>query len=413
MKFSKLSQLFLVSSIGLLVATVLTACQIVTIDYVYVATTSGTGSNGSIQTFAVDSESGALRTVADTVSSGGVSPVALATTSDYSSLYAANAGSKSIQHFTVSLDGVLKAADSVTLSGTPVALAVDTAGTYLYVLTGGSAATLTSYSLSKGVIGAVAAQQTLSLGGSYASDVLVPTGITVLANNTVVSGNAVYVSAYDQSSYNPGGTATCISDCANPGWVFGFSIGSGGALTPSHNSPYTAGVRPSGIVSDPADRFVYVTDFASNELVGYTIHDLGTLNTLSFMTSGPFKTGNEPSSVAIDPRGKFLYVANTLDATVWSFVIDLPSGTPSVAVNASGTSVNATETDPVAIAADPALGRYVYTANYLANSLSGFRMDVTSGALTGTQSAPYPSGQEPTALIAIPHGNHATITVAN
>jgi 6-phosphogluconolactonase (cycloisomerase 2 family) len=75
--------------------------------------------------------------------------------------------------------------------------------------------------------------------------------------------------------------------------------------------------------------------------------------------------------------------------------------------------VNATETDPVAIAADPALGRYVYTANYLANSLSGFRMDVTSGALTGTQSAPYPSGQEPTALIAIPHGNHATITVAN
>jgi hypothetical protein len=37
MKFSKLSQLFLVSSIGLLVAILLTACQIVTVDYVYVA----------------------------------------------------------------------------------------------------------------------------------------------------------------------------------------------------------------------------------------------------------------------------------------------------------------------------------------------------------------------------------------
>ena len=41
MKFSKLSQLFLVSSIGLLVATLLTACQLVTIDYVFVASSAG------------------------------------------------------------------------------------------------------------------------------------------------------------------------------------------------------------------------------------------------------------------------------------------------------------------------------------------------------------------------------------
>jgi 6-phosphogluconolactonase (cycloisomerase 2 family) len=117
--------------------------------------------------------------------------------------------------------------------------------------------------------------------------------------------------------------------------------------------------------------------------------------------------------VAIDPRGKFIYVANALDSTVTSFAIDLPSGTPSVAVNVSGTSVNSTDTDPVAIASDPALGRYVYTANYLGNSLSGFRMDSTSGALTATQAVPYPSGQEPTALVIIPHGNHASTTVAN
>ena len=37
MKFSKLSQLFLVSAIGLILATLLTACQLVTIDYVFVA----------------------------------------------------------------------------------------------------------------------------------------------------------------------------------------------------------------------------------------------------------------------------------------------------------------------------------------------------------------------------------------
>ena len=61
MKFSKLSQLFLVSAIGLIVATLLTACQLVTIDYVYVAASAGTsaGSAGQIYTYAVDAQSGA------------------------------------------------------------------------------------------------------------------------------------------------------------------------------------------------------------------------------------------------------------------------------------------------------------------------------------------------------------------
>ncbi len=76
MKFSKLSQLFLVSSIGLIVAALLTACQLVTIDYVFVAASAGTsaGSAGQIYTYAVDSESGALRTGAPTISSGGTGP---------------------------------------------------------------------------------------------------------------------------------------------------------------------------------------------------------------------------------------------------------------------------------------------------------------------------------------------------
>jgi 6-phosphogluconolactonase (cycloisomerase 2 family) len=411
MKFSKLSQLFLVSSIGLLVATVLTACQIVTIDFVYLATTSGSGSNGSIQTFAVDADSGALRTVGSTVSSGGAEPVAVAVSSDYANLYVANAGSKSVEHFTINMNGVPTATDSITLASTPVALAVDSTSTYLYVLGGTGSPTLTSYSLTKGKIGAEASHADLNLGGNYVNDVLVPTGITVLANNSTVSGNAVYVSAYDQTSYNPGGTATCTSDCAHPGWVFGYSIGTGGALTPSHNSPYQAGTRPSSIVSDPADRFVYVTDFASNQLIGYTIYNLGTLNTLSYMPSGPFSTGSEPSSVVVDPRGRFLYVSNALDSTVSSYVIDVTSGIPTVAVNTTGSSVNSTDTYPVAVAADPALGRYVYTANHLGNSLSGFRLDTTSGALTSTQATPYPSAQEPTALVIIPHGNHALTTV--
>ena len=345
MKFSKLRQLIPVFSIGLLVAILLTACSLVSIDYVYVASSSG------IQTFAVDSRSGALRIVQPTVTSGVSSPVALAATSNYANLYVANQGDSSIVHFAIGLSGELTKKDSVTFGGTPVSLAVNTAGTYLYVV-GTCAGTASSpcnqgvlsvYPLSGGAIGAAASTNALVLPG-FTSDKMIPTGVTVLANNgSNILGNALYVSVDDQSAYNPGGST---NSSAHPGWIFGFAIGSGGALTPSANSPYEAGVKPTAIASDPADRFVYVTDFASNELIGYTILDG---STLQFMTNGPFKTGNEPTAIALDPRGNFIYVTNALDSTVSAYSILQATGSPTAAINVTGSQYNATDTTPVAI----------------------------------------------------------------
>jgi len=406
MKFSKLSQLILVSSIGLLVATVFTACAVTTIDYVFVASSagSGTSSAGQIQVYAVDSQSGALRTGAATVASGGVNPIAMAVTSDYENLYVANTGNNTVVHFAIGIYGTLTAKDTITTSGTPVSLAVNTANTYLYVVTGPNPAVLKAYSLSSGAIGSAASTKTLNLYGTYAAysgDVLVPTGLTVLANNA-----AVYVTAYDQSAYNPGCT-TCITSNANPGWVFGYTVGSSGALTALAN-PFEAGIKPTAIASDPTNRFAYVTDYASDQLIGYAIMSG---DTLSFLLNGPFKTGNLPTAITIDPRGKFMYVTNSLDSTVTPFSIDLATGTPTGAVNATGSGSNSTDTQPVAVMIDPALGRFVYTANYLGNSVSGFRLDSTSGALTPTQATPYPTGYKPTAVVGVPHGNYSTQSV--
>jgi 6-phosphogluconolactonase (cycloisomerase 2 family) len=393
MKFSKLSQLLLVSSIGLLVASLFTACAITTIDYVFVASSSG------IETFDADASSGALRTGGAAVTSGVNSPVALAVTPNYQSLYVANAGNKTVVHFAIGMTAGLTQKDTVTLGTTPVSITVNAAGTYLYVVSGTASATLTEYPLaSDGTIGA-ATTVALSLPG-YAGDTLVPTGVAVLANNA-----AVYVSLYDQSAYNPNGSTTSL---ANPGWVFGFNVGTSGALTPAVNSPYQAGVKPSALAADPTNRFVYVTDFAQNQMIGYTILNGSTLN---FMTSGPFKTGDQPSAVTIDPRGLFIYVTNKLDSTVLAYSITLATGTPTASVNVTGSQVNATDTQPVAVIVDPSLGRFVYTANYLGNSLSGFKLDSTSGALTATQATPYPTGSKPTALVSIPRGNHVVQAV--
>jgi 6-phosphogluconolactonase len=406
MKFSKLRQLLLVSAIGLVVATILSGCQLVTIDYAFVATSASTVSgssttcpNGEIETYAVDSESGAIRIGAPQVCSGGTTPTALALSPGYQNLYVANQVDMNIVHFAVAANGVLTKKDSVSLATTPVSMAVSPDGNTLYVVSGTTTATLSAYSLSSGTLGSVANQVSLTIPG-FSTDSVVPTAVTVLA-----SGKAVYVTAYDLSSYNPGGPTTST---ASPGWLFGFATGSGGALTATPGSPYNAGVKPTALAADPTNRFVYVTDFASNQLIGYGIY---TGYTLNFLLNGPYRTGGEPSSIAIDPRGKFIYVSDSLDSSVTAYVIDLTTGTPSTAVNSTGSQTNSTDTQPVSVAVDPALGRFVYTANFLGNSVSGFRLDPIAGTLKQTQTTPYPTGIHPTAVILVPHGNHSTQTV--
>jgi 6-phosphogluconolactonase (cycloisomerase 2 family) len=124
------------------------------------------------------------------------------------------------------------------------------------------------------------------------------------------------------------------------------------------------------------------------------------------MVDGPFKTGNEPTSIAIDPRGIFIYLSNSLDETVSAYSISLPTGAPTADVSAAGNTAITTDTDPVSLVVEPALGRFVYTANYEGNSVSGFKLNPSDGTIQQTQATPYPTGANPTAVIAIPHGNH-------
>lgn len=413
MKFSKVSQHVLVSTLGLLAASLLSGCLIVTVDYVFVASSASAsaGTTGEIQTYAADSESGALRPVDSPVYTGGSNPVALAVTGDYANLYVANQGNDSVVHFRVNDDGSLTQKDSVSLSFKPTALAVNTAGadaagTALYVVGQDTTATpqtaeLAVYPLSSGTLGSLASSTALTLS-SNPNDNMLATGVTVLANNS-----ALYVTAYDQSAYNPGGTVTSN---VNPGWLFGFAIGTSGALSPTAGSPYEAGVKPTSLAADPTNRFLYITDYASNQLIGYTLQS-GEVP--EFMVAGPFKAGSEPSAVTIDPRGLYIYVANALSSTVNPYTITLSSGIPSAIVGtASANTVLVTDTQPVSIVVDPALGRWVYTANYLGNDISGFYLNPNTGALSAAQSTPYPTGVNPTALAVVPHGNHAVQSVA-
>ena len=406
MKFNKVGQVSLVSAIALILASSFTACAPLTIDYLYVA--GNKSSPGEIQTFEVDRVSGALNSVNATVSSGGAgsSPVSEAASTDYNHLYVANQGSNTIVEFTIGSGGKLTSTATTTLSSegnTPVAIAMNTAGTLLYVVNtyqpGCTTAVASAATCNGGALAVFPVASSGALGTPVANGSLsyFPVGINPTAVCALPSGTAVYVSTYDPS--------------AGLGYLYAFSATTAGALTTIagqatslSGKPFYAGVKPSGIATSSTSRYIYVTDFSQNELIAYDVEDGGVLHSL---INGPFKTGNQPTAITIDPRGTFIYVSNGLDNTISAYDIDTTTGTPSAAVATSGSGTNATGTEPVAVLVDTGFGRYVYSANYLDNSITGFQLNSTTGVLTGTQNGPYPTIGQPVALVTIPHGNHS------
>jgi DNA-binding beta-propeller fold protein YncE len=150
-------------------------------------------------------------------------------------------------------------------------------------------------------------------------------------------------------------------------------------------------MQPSAIASSPDGGTIYVTDTTSNTLLVYSASG----GLLTPIAGSPFATGNAPSAVVVDATGSFVYVANSVDSTLTGF------STSGGAVNAIGTY--STGTQPLAIGIDPSLNQYLYTANFLGNTVSGFQISATSGSLLNSQFSPYPSNANPTAVAAIPH----------
>jgi 6-phosphogluconolactonase len=127
-------------------------------------------------------------------------------------------------------------------------------------------------------------------------------------------------------------------------------------------------------------------------VLGYKVSS----GSLSAISGSPFRAGGQPSAMAIDSTGKYAYVTNAGDDNITAYSIS------SGALTRLGTYT--TGSQPVAIGIDPSLNNFVYTANFLGNNVSGFQLNLSTGALLNTQNAPYNSNAQPTAIAAIPHG---------
>ncbi|MGA3046818.1 MAG: beta-propeller fold lactonase family protein [Terracidiphilus sp.] len=437
MKFNKSSQLLLVSAASLLVAGLVTACGTLTVDFVFVASSKAAGANsyGEIDVEEINSESGYIRHIPTSpFPSGGRNPVAEAVSSDDTNLYVVNQDDNSIVQFIIGNDGKLYPQNTTNTPGVyPVAVAVNgknlfVVDTYQPLPTCSTAApcsgSVAVYPISASssvppsdalgspvangnvtywplcLTGYASATNTAACNpnGTGANDLIEPTGINVLA-----SGAYAYVTAYDST--------------ASANYVFGFAVGSGGALTPLNsgapltggpvavgtcsnaflNAPYALGTCPSAVASDPTSAYVYVTDAANGMVLEYSVGSSGLLSQLS---GGSIQAGNQPSAIVVDPKFPYVYVTSALDSTVSAF--SMSSG------KLTSIGTYATGSEPVAIGIDPSTSHFLFTANYLGSgvngTVTGFELNTTAGTLVNTQNSPYTVNAFPTAVAAIPHG---------
>jgi 6-phosphogluconolactonase len=384
MKLSKLGRITLASVVSLGLGFGAVACgPSNTIDFLYV--TSSKNNPGQITVYKVDSDGGPLITLGEPYSSGGANPVADVTSPNGKNLYVVNHDSNSVVEFAVSTDGAITQQQSCTTPGSsPTQLAINKAGTYLYVVetyqpgkTSGPGALLVYPVNSSGQLGATGSLCTPIANGGNAFFPVGnnPVGVNVLADNG-------YVYAVNE----------------NDATISAFTVASSGALTA--NGVFPVGVAPNALASDPTNKFLYVTDGAANQLIGFLIQTNGTLVPMQT----PFKTDILPDSVQVDPRGIYVYVSNYNANDVSAYTIDRGTGN---ATQIAGSTTYSVDAGPTFILIEPATARFVYTSNFLGSTVSGLALNPATGALTGVQNSPFKAAAQPTCIAAVTHGNHA------
>lgn len=396
MKLNNPGQVLLVAAASIGVAGLLSACNQITgtltADFVYVASAKAAGPDlyGEIDVFEVNSQSGHMRQLPSSpFVSGGRNPVAEAVSSDSHNLYVVNHDDNTIVQFIIGNDGKLYSQQTINTPGVfPMAIAI--AGTSMFVAdtyqplptcspASPCSGSIAMYPLAaNGGIGSAAVNAALTtnywpltLPGS-ANHVIVPTAIA-----SAPSGATVFVSAYDANT--------------NLGYIFGFAAANG-TLSPLNGGvPVAAGVRPSGMTIDAAGTYLYVTDSGSDNVMVFS----ASANGLTPVAGSPFPAGNMPTSIAVDANSKFAYVANGQDSTITAYSVSNGTLTRIATI--------ATGSQPVAIGIDPALNQYLYTANFLESTVSGFQINANDGTLLNSQFSPFRSNANPTAIAAIAH----------
>jgi YVTN family beta-propeller protein len=371
------------------------------------------------------------------VASGGTSAVDIAISADGQYAYVANSTGE-IGAFTIGASGSLTTNGSVqNVSGTtPQALALDSTGHWLYMISKEATGSVSVFEIqANGTLqpvncnGATVSCATGALPESIAID---PTSQFVTVTNggdntlslfTIDQNTGELTAQRGLASRNTPVAVSYFTDTAaatvTPRFAYAvnsstttgnsvsaYTINANSGVLSSIGTPTAAGVGPSAIASDIAGRFAYASNSSSNNVSAYTIN--GSTGALSQVSGSPFPLESSsfgPESITVDPSGRFVYVADTGSSTLSTYRINTSSGALTLLSNSPVLS-----NDPAAVSVDPT-GRFTYVANATpTNSVSAFSIDPVTGALTAI-GAPVAAGSSPNSVAVDPTGRF--VYVAN
>jgi 6-phosphogluconolactonase len=317
--------------------------------------------------------------------------------------------------FAIGSDGKLGPATTATLNNNdgipvvPVALAMDSAGKFLFVA-------------NSGISGAPGSVSVLAIGsdGGLTELPTSPYPLPVEPGGSSPSASALALSRTTypvQFSFCSGHTAPAtenlyVTDSVNY-VLLNYSVDpSAGALTlmPYSSSlpgiptgtDTTPGQVPSGVAVDPCNRFVYVANAQTNNVSAYTICSaINLLSTptcpaadfsLHTVTGSPFNLTNSqaPGPMAVDAYGKYLYVVNTGSSNISGFGISSITGALTAFIGppvAAGLGANS-----IAIRSDDS---WIFVANTNSTSVSQYSLVFSTGILSPVgpiNTLDYPSG---------------------
>ena len=217
------------------------------------------------------------------------------------------------------------------------------------------------------------------------------------STGSLLGNSYVFVPAtiqIEETAFAPSGSFLFAANAADS---FGsdylvFSVDpNSGALTQVPGSPFTVdpNSEPLSVAVHPSGSFLYSAlnnslSAQTSGIAAMTI-DSGT-GALALVAGSPFSAGTGFQHLVVHKSGKFLYAVTTAADNVYGFAIDQGSGalTPLSDPFPTGAA-------PISLEFD-ATGQFLLVGNFVDSTISVFRMDSTSGALSQIAGSPFPAG---------------------
>lgn len=172
-----------------------------------------------------------------------------------------------------------------------------------------------------------------------------------------------------------------------------FSVGTGGVLTEASGSPVSIPFAPGGMTMDALGKYLYIIGItgtgAGYEIGAYSVSG----SSLTVVPGSPFFF--PMTQVAGDASGKYLIgtTSSLADNHLYVFSIE-QSGANAGAIAQVAGSPFATKYSPYEVVAQPIGGELVYSFSLSStggNPVEGYQLNTSSGALTALSGSPFPA----------------------